>query len=141
MTTSISIAVFKGEPLDYMEFRHTSLYFKFSDGTETLAHVKGSHGFFNYEAESTDPTKINGLDTQFYVATVPADVNKQQILDACRTTPVRNDPQHKDWNCQNWVGEALQKLVEINCITSQKRKEALDRMTDIILEAKDEQYA
>jgi hypothetical protein len=29
---------------------------------------------------------------------------------ACMQTPVRNGNDDRDWNCQNWVGEALSVL-------------------------------
>lgn len=54
---------------------------------------------------------------------------------ACLRTPVRNGRDDLDWNCQNWVGEALTELVEIGCVTEKERSAAIDEMVDVILDA------
>lgn len=52
-------------------------------------------------------------------------------------TPVVN--QDGDWNSQNWVGDALGRLVTAGYLESGARDRALDAMVDVILEAKDEE--
>ncbi|KAL2376099.1 hypothetical protein RJ035_008117, partial [Blastomyces gilchristii] len=51
--------------------------------------------------------------------------------------PVNNNLD--DWNCQNWVGEALQRLVENNVISAEQISVALDGMVDLLLEGRDDQ--
>jgi hypothetical protein len=53
---------------------------------------------------------------------------------------VRNEPSNRDWNCQNWVGEALSGLVAVGAVTVEQRGLAIGAMTDVILEAEDEEF-
>lgn len=139
MPTHISIAVYRGDPIDIVMFRHTAIHFTFPDGQQSAMHVVGAPSMFDFEeAEGIDPTKVTGLAGLIYVASVPDVIERTSIKDACVRTPVRNDREHRDWNCQNWVGEALTELVEIGCLTQEERSAALDKMMDVCLEAADE---
>lgn len=42
------------------------------------------------------------------------------------------------WNCQNWVGDALARMVSSGYLTAAQRASAIDLMTDACLEAQDE---
>lgn len=44
-----------------------------------------------------------------------------------------------DWNSQNWVGDALGRLVTAGYLDTKDRDRALDEMVDVVLEAKDEE--
>lgn len=139
MPTQISIAIYRGNPIDYAMYRHTALHFIFPDGQQSAMHVVGAPGMFDFEeAEGIDPTKITGLVGLVAVSSAPNGIQRSMIRNACLRTPVRNDREHRDWNCQNWVGEALTELVETGCLTEGERSVALDRMMDVCLEATDE---
>jgi hypothetical protein len=50
-------------------------------------------------------------------------------------TPILNDD---DWNSQNWVGDALGRLVEAGYLDKEAQGRGLDEMVDVVLEASDE---
>lgn len=136
MTTRISIAVFIGTPLDLTETRHTALYVRYPDGDEGMMHITGPLNFFSYAYDRKDPSKSRKLVALIEVTSLTTPVKKEEVRAACRDTKVRNDL--KDWNCQNWVGDALSSLVDIGYVTAQERSVALDRMVDVCIDAKDE---
>jgi hypothetical protein len=68
------------------------------------------------------------------VCTVPDSVTKAQIIFACACTSVRNSNSDRDWNCQNWVGEAPTELVKIGCLTKEERAAAIGEIVETILE-------
>lgn len=69
------------------------------------------------------------------VCTVPDSVTKAKLIFACACTSVRNGNSDRDWNCQNWVGEALTDLVKIGYLTKEERGAAIGKMVETILEA------
>ncbi|KAJ5396868.1 hypothetical protein N7509_004981 [Penicillium cosmopolitanum] len=55
-------------------------------------------------------------------------------------TPIPIDiAEEMDWNSQNWVGDALGRLVTAGYLDTKDRDRALDEMVDVVLEAKDEE--
>lgn len=51
---SITILIFKGEPLDYQRYRHTSLHITFPDNQEPfVTHAVGPPG--EYEFQTREP--------------------------------------------------------------------------------------
>ncbi|KAJ5736042.1 uncharacterized protein N7483_001167 [Penicillium malachiteum] len=136
---TIMVAVFRGDPIDWAMYRHTAIHVRYADGEDHLLHVTGAHPFFEYTPQPEDPTNI-GLKVEALIpVSSPGDsFTKEMIENSCAQTPVRNDPHNKDWNCQNWVGEALTGLVSIGCVTKEQRSTALGRMLDVCLEAEEE---
>lgn len=55
---------------------------------------------------------------------------------AVLSTPIRNGD--ADWNCQNWVGDALGRLVRKGFISGVQKEEGIDAMVDAVLEGADE---
>ena len=43
-----------------------------------------------------------------------------------------------DWNSQNWVGDALARLVMAGYLDEEAERKGLDEMVDAVLEASDE---
>ncbi|KAJ5728532.1 hypothetical protein N7493_004862 [Penicillium malachiteum] len=136
---TITVAVFRGDPIDWAMYRHTAIHVRYADGEDHLLHVTGAHPFFEYTPQPDDPTNI-GLKVEALIpVSNPGDFfTKEMIENSCAQTPVRNDPHNKDWNCQNWVGEALTGLVAIGCVTKEQRSTALGIMLDVCLEAEEE---
>ncbi|KAJ5988928.1 hypothetical protein N7481_004138 [Penicillium waksmanii] len=128
-----------GTPLDWAIYRHTALHVGYIDGEDQILHVAGAHPFFEYSPQSCIPAdtglKIEALIT---VANPSDEITKSMIEKACAQTPVRNDPHHQDWNCHNWVGEALTELVDIGFLTEEQRSQGITRMVDACLEAEEE---
>jgi hypothetical protein len=64
---SINIPIFKGEPLDYQRYRHTSLYLSFADNQDLfVAHAVGPPG--EYEFQIREP--YDSTESQSIVRTV-----------------------------------------------------------------------
>ncbi|PYH93062.1 hypothetical protein BO71DRAFT_400053 [Aspergillus ellipticus CBS 707.79] len=136
--SQIFIAVFVGDPLDYAKKRHTAVYVTFPDGDQSLLHIVGSHGFFEYKDEvGKDPQASARLATLIHVSTLTKTTSKPDIKAACQRTKIWNELGHRDWNCQNWVGDALDGLVAIGCVTAEERRGAVDKMVEACVEAKD----
>ncbi|KAF3904536.1 hypothetical protein ABW21_db0201221 [Orbilia brochopaga] len=135
MSARIYIAVFKGDPIDLTEYRHTAIVLEI-DGRETQLDVKGGHGFFEYEeqtrSESVRLSSSLAPSGLIHVANISS-----SYADAFRSivanTNINND--ERAWNCQNFVGEALQRVQRDNLITEEQYLGAIDQMATIILEA------
>ncbi|KAJ5924708.1 hypothetical protein N7466_008895 [Penicillium verhagenii] len=139
MSTTISIVIFRGDPLDWAMYRHTAIHVQYADSENTILHVTGAHPFFEYTPMDNHPQDLTlHLVASVPVATPPDSITKSMIQNACKRTPIWNDPQHPDWNCQNWVGDALARLVAIGCVTNEERSAAVAQMVDVCLEAEDE---
>lgn len=78
-----------------------------------------------------------GLAKAVPVSSIPDTVSVSSLRATISGTPVVNGD--GDWNSQNWVGDALGRLVTAGYLESGARDRALDDMVDVILEAKDEE--
>ncbi|KAJ6263963.1 hypothetical protein Dda_0100 [Drechslerella dactyloides] len=116
MPARIYIAVFKGDPIDLTEYRHTAIVLEI-DGRETMLHVTGGHGFFQYEEQT-----------------------RREYADGFRSIVANTDVNNGEraWNCQNFVGDALQRVQRHHLITEEEYLGAINQMTTIILEAIDQ---
>ncbi|KAJ5467665.1 hypothetical protein N7475_005417 [Penicillium sp. IBT 31633x] len=137
MPTQISLLVYKGVPVDFSKYRHTALHALYPDGEHDWLHVVGGHPFFKFQKDSQDPISDPPI-AWIPVSTAPDSVTKAMILSACTSTSVRNTNLDRDWNCQNWVGDALTELVKAGCLTTEERKVAIGKMVEIIVEAEQE---
>ncbi|KAJ5648025.1 hypothetical protein N7490_004397 [Penicillium lividum] len=139
MSTTVSIVVFRGDPIDWAMYRHTAIHVHFADGQDSIFHVTGAHPFFKYTPLNNHPKNLNlTVVASIPVCSPPDSITKRMIQETCIRVPVWNDPRHSDWNCQNWVGEALAGLVAIGCVTQEERLNAVAQMVDVCLEAEDE---
>ncbi|KAL4939326.1 hypothetical protein BDV06DRAFT_225129 [Aspergillus oleicola] len=139
MPQKLFILIYKGDPLDYAEYRHTALYFHFSSGSRSILHVVGCPGLFRFAHNiDTDPSSVGILAKVVPVTEIPTDIGEDSIVETVTRTPIRNGRLDLDWNCQNWVGDSLRRLVERGWITTEVREKAIDRMADVCLEAGDD---
>ncbi|RAK88135.1 hypothetical protein BO79DRAFT_149164 [Aspergillus costaricaensis CBS 115574] len=146
-TTTLSLLVFHGSPLDFIKYRHAVLLLTtYPDNQQSMFHITGPPGGFKFvEVTGANPTQSAKLERNIpVVTTVSGDnnsttISRKMIRDACARVKVRNDL--PGWNCQNWVGEALSELVKIGCCTEVQRGLAVDGMVDACLEARDERFA
>ncbi|KAI1939094.1 hypothetical protein LOZ66_003174 [Ophidiomyces ophidiicola] len=137
--TFIEIIVWRGFPNnDDKTTRHAALFIR-EEGAESgdVLHTSGAPQHFVLQAMlGYQPATSDRLTGTVRVAKV------SQTLDSIRaiaeTTPINNC--ENGWNCQNWVGDALNKLVENNVITVSEKSNAIDLMVDILLEGADDQY-
>ncbi|KAJ0415048.1 hypothetical protein BJY00DRAFT_269486 [Aspergillus carlsbadensis] len=139
MTQKMFILIYKGEPLDYTEYRHTALYFHFASSTRAILHIIGCPGLFRYTHNvNVDPSSLGDLVKVVPVTEIPTSIGEDSICETVSRTPIRNGRMDLDWNCQNWVGDALKRLVDRGWITGDQRGMAIDRMADACLEAGDD---
>ncbi|KAF7513872.1 hypothetical protein GJ744_006486 [Endocarpon pusillum] len=136
VTVTLSIVVYKGDPVDAMEYRHTALFAEFSDGTNTLLHITGESGFFAFDGRPNQvPVESQNFVKQIYVATIPG-VTRDGFISTIRTIPIDN--QNRSWNCPHWVGDALNHIAAAGMITQEVASKVVLDMVDIVFEAKDE---
>ncbi|KAL2863141.1 Pyruvate/Phosphoenolpyruvate kinase-like domain-containing protein [Aspergillus lucknowensis] len=127
------------EPLDYTEYRHTALYFHFASSARSIMHIIGCPGLFRFAHNiNIDPSYLGDLAKVVPVTEIPTSIGEDSICQTVSRTPIRNGRLDLDWNCQNWVGDALKRLVERGWITVEQRGNAIDKMADACLEASDD---
>lgn len=81
MSIEVLLAVYIGSPLDFAKYRHTALHFRFADGEPTTMHIKGAHGFFEFEKfPEYKPEEHKGLAKSIPVATIPATASRACVL-------------------------------------------------------------
>ncbi|OJJ75346.1 hypothetical protein ASPBRDRAFT_53262 [Aspergillus brasiliensis CBS 101740] len=140
MSHRLFILVYRGDPLDYSEYRHTALYVQFASQTRTILHILGTQGLYRYvEYPGADPMELGDLVRAVPVTDLSVSVEEEAIRETVARTPVRNGYLDLEWNCQHWVGDALARLVDKSWVTEAERADAIDKMTDACLEARDDQ--
>ncbi|KAJ5749202.1 uncharacterized protein N7511_010898 [Penicillium nucicola] len=138
MLPQLSILVYKGTPIDFPRYRHTALHALYTKNDYEWLHVVAAHPFFKFQKDRHNPISEEPI-AWIPVCTVPEAVTRAMIHAACSRTTVRNEPTDRDWNGQNWVGEALAELVDVGALSFEQRSLAIGVMTDVILEAEDEE--
>lgn len=142
MPQKLFILIYKGDPLDYSEYRHTALYFHFASTSRSIMHVVGCPGLFRFSHNmNTDPFSLGPLARVVPVTEIPSSIGEEFICEAVELTPIRNGREDLDWNSQNWVGHALARMVDRGWMSGEQRGTALDKMADACLEAGDEATA
>jgi hypothetical protein len=139
-TVHISIAVFKGDPVDCQRYRHTSLFITFANhDPSTVFHVVGPPGEFEYDIQvGYDPSGDQSLARLVDVGPLSVESTRNQIIQILRRVPIENED--REFNCQTWVEGALKKLREMGMLTDALYAQGLDEMVDVIAEATDEEY-
>jgi hypothetical protein len=139
-TVHISIAVFKGDPVDCQRYRHTSLFITFANhDPSTVFHVVGPPGEFEYDIQvGYDPSGDQSLAKLVDVGLLSVESTRNQIIQILRRVPIENED--REFNCQTWVEGALKKLREMGMLTDALYAQGLDEMVDVIAEATDEEY-
>ncbi|KAI0198792.1 hypothetical protein F4808DRAFT_472445 [Astrocystis sublimbata] len=139
---SLDVIVFFGDPVDGINYRHTGLLVQSLswDGSilqRTFLHVTGAHGFFEREERERDPRNSTLFAGVVPVATVPVSgLSYNRLRNEIWATAVNNA--ESGWNCQTWVGDALDRCVKAGFFDQDRADDAIDGMTDIIMRAKDD---
>ncbi|KAK2806269.1 hypothetical protein FQN51_007310 [Onygenales sp. PD_10] len=135
-STAITILVWrKTDGLDYKKSRHTGLLLRKNQEIQGgLVHATNTDGPFRVEADyGYNPLTSNSLAGAAQVGVINKHVDV--VMAIVQHTPVRNDLD--EWNCQNWVGDALQRLVGFGWITAEQRMDGIDGMADLLAQAPD----
>ncbi|KAJ5162165.1 hypothetical protein N7492_007557 [Penicillium capsulatum] len=162
MATKLSILVFVASPLDYARYRHTALFFQFdhdaqsqiehvgNDGStegnirSSVMEVVGSTGFFSFgeRVNWKVPASSTNLARIIPVADIPSTTPISALRSTVASTPIEESQSgDSDWNSQNWIGDALSRLVATGYLDRQARDRSLDAMVDAVLEAGDEKVS
>ncbi|KAJ5153277.1 uncharacterized protein N7482_009755 [Penicillium canariense] len=162
MPSKLSILVFVASPLDDARYRHTALYFEFdaqaqapstgfninagTDGSageirSSMMEVVGSTGFFSFSerVNAALPVEATGLARAIFVSCIPDTVPVSSLRATVSGTPIADG--EGDWNSQNWVGDALGRLVTAGYLEGEARDQGLEEMVNAVLEATDEAIA
>lgn len=136
---SISVLVFRGEPLDYQRYRHTSLHISFTDDQDPfVAHAVGPPGEYEFQIRETyDLPESQGIVRTVQVGNPLLSIGRAQLIDLLRAVPVRN--WDAEFNCQIWVEAVLRRLRDMRLLSSEAYTEGVDGMVDAIAEAEDEE--
>ncbi|KAK8166572.1 hypothetical protein IWX90DRAFT_486469 [Phyllosticta citrichinensis] len=140
-TVHVSIAVFKGDPVDYQKYRHTALWFRFADQTPSVVmHAVGLQYEFLLKTEhDRNPTLSRTFAKEVQVGHLEQAMTKPQLVALVTQTPIKNsDP---EFNCQQWVENVLRSPMDKKYLSKDQYNESLNGMTDATLEAEDESQA
>ncbi|KAI1189407.1 hypothetical protein F5B17DRAFT_196680 [Nemania serpens] len=139
---SLVIVVFRGDPIDAPEYRHTALLIKQpnQDGASTqhrVIEVIGTAGIYERGEDVVyDPRQSMTFVGSVPVATIPVTgPSDSRLRDVIWSTAIDNED--NSWNCQNWVGDALNLCIGYKLISSEESDRAIDGMVDLVLQAQD----
>ena len=141
----VSIIVYEGDPVDLMVYRHTLLWFTFIEEDDQhqqrfICHIKGTNP--TYEREMRDESNVPLMSSQSPTANIPVSRFKKPARREDITTLIESVPIHqldREFNCQTWVDFALKSLRDEGYISGVDYDTAIDRMVDVISEARDEE--
>ncbi|OOF97036.1 hypothetical protein ASPCADRAFT_128742 [Aspergillus carbonarius ITEM 5010] len=115
MPISLSVLVFRGDPVDSMEYCHAGIYLEYGDGKQSTMHIVGAPRVFHFEEEvERDLAKSDRLERQILVTTLHKSFSRAMIQGVCSKTRVKNDG--SEWNCQHWVGDVLTELMKLEVL-------------------------
>ncbi|KXS93527.1 hypothetical protein AC579_3009 [Pseudocercospora musae] len=128
----LSIVVWKGDPVDFPQYRHTALCFRFPDSlTPITIHVIGPPGEYVYELRgSDDPAFNHGIAGIVNVGMLSKSTTDSHLDRILRAVPVGNS--NPEFNCQIWVEKALKSLENLHLLTDEAYLRGVDGMVDII---------
>lgn len=138
MASILFILVFPHTTLamDYSKTRHTALFLE-EPNLVTLFHAIQKGGDWVFEERPRYDAR-NSLRNPIFIkaAELPSSMRLADIQSAVKRAELGGEP---DWNCQDWVYDALAKIVEIGGMTEAQRQTSFDEMITICLQAEGEQ--
>ncbi|KAJ5918241.1 hypothetical protein N7454_010616 [Penicillium verhagenii] len=154
MPTNLSILVFVASPLDYARYRHTALFFEFDPPATQHANAKNQHT--QPETQETECIKSSMMEVigspgfmSFFehlarvvpVSRLPDTIPTSRLRSTVSETSILDGDGDTDWNSQNWVADALSRLVTCGYLDEGARDRGLDAMVDAVMEAEDEEVS
>ncbi|KAJ5711042.1 hypothetical protein N7488_005198 [Penicillium malachiteum] len=113
----------------------------------SIMEVVGSPGFFTFSERLNlgVPTSASKFESNLAriipVSKIPSSIPSSSIRDTISQTTILNGDGNRDWNSQNWVGDALGRMVKAGYLNEDETERGIDEMVDAILEAKDEELS
>lgn len=136
-TPHVSIAIYKGDPVDFQMYRHTLVFIEFSTESSLIVHIVGSRGEYSLDTRSNeDPTAIKDFIKKIAVGYTSNAVTEAQITQLAYSNPPNN--RDLEMNCQTWVGQFLGAMQSRGWLAEGDVSRGLDGMAEVILEAEDE---
>lgn len=138
-TVHVSIQIYRGDPLDYPRFRHTSLFLKFANqDPPTLIHVVGPIGEIEFTTqEGYDPSQAQSLARSVDVGCLSVQASRVQLIQLLRAVPVQNHD--REFICQTWAEAAIRVLRDRGVLAGDLYTRGLDDMVNAIAEVEDEE--
>ncbi|EME88610.1 uncharacterized protein MYCFIDRAFT_170196 [Pseudocercospora fijiensis CIRAD86] len=124
----LSIVVWKGDPVDFPQYRHTALCFRFPDTlTPITIHAIGPPGEYVYELQdSHDPALDHGIAGVVNVGMLSMLTTNSRLDGILRAVPMENS--NPEFNCQIWIEKALKSLQNHRLLTSEAYSKGVDGM-------------
>jgi hypothetical protein len=136
---TLSIIVYRGDPVDAPTTRHTALFVEFENGDNVLSYVVSGHGFFQHEESWNidQPSNSRHFEQSIWVATFETTEDEAMyIRNELRNTPINNE--ESSWNCHTWVGDALERLRDAELLSQEWFIAVVGQMVGVVFEAPDE---
>lgn len=140
-TFKVSAIVFKQpEKSDYQKLRHTALWFEpVGGGTTVFCNATGEQGAFAFEKrENYNPLNAAKYAGRVKVGTMRKAMTYLDLERKMRSVPCRNEDE--EFNCQNWVDDAVKKLSQDGYLTNEEYEVSMSEMIDITMKAAMEDY-
>ncbi|KAJ5652187.1 hypothetical protein N7507_009613 [Penicillium longicatenatum] len=141
MPTNLSILVFVASPLDYARYRHTALFFEFEPQAQAQKKYAADHTQMEPETEYIKSSVMEVIGSPGFMSFSERQNWGIPVSSTISGTIIRDGDGDTDWNCQNWVGDALGRLVKAGYLDSGARDHGLDAMIDVVMEAEDEEIS
>jgi hypothetical protein len=100
------VAIYR--PLGNSNYAHWDLYLDAEDD-DIILQMAGQHPNFTFQQRSADPEKSSSLRKLIHVSDVAA-ADVDQLIEIAKEMEIDNE--NPSWDCQEWVIDVLEKLVE-----------------------------
>jgi hypothetical protein len=102
-----------------------------------IIHVTGPNMAYQLQTnDNYDPTKSRKFAKEVPVGNLTTPMTKTQLASILYQTPIDN--RSREFNCQTWVGNALQRLATSGYLTRSDCDKGITGMIDATMEAADE---
>ncbi|KAI0391531.1 hypothetical protein F5Y17DRAFT_478534 [Xylariaceae sp. FL0594] len=131
-----SPVVYRNDDCDAAKFRHTGLWCQpvGEKASHYFYHVQGIQGEFQYQCRvDYNPNTSQKLEKVCDAATTLKSITSSELKHIMESVHVAKD---REFSCQHWVGNALEKLVEVGLLTQQQSDDGLDNMLAVVAQAR-----
>ncbi|KAI0393457.1 hypothetical protein F5Y17DRAFT_458919 [Xylariaceae sp. FL0594] len=128
--------VFRGRRRDLPENRHVGLWCAPLRGdTHYFFHIEGRAGYFAYECrENYDPMDSGQFEVKCEAGTTSRAITSSELKRIMESVPIDNTS--RSFNCQLWVGAALERLQQEGLLTEREVYNGIDNMAEGIMQAR-----